>query len=68
MKTIYSYACRDYPGMEACPGQFSAESEDELWKHMELHAVMAHQEDPTSWSAEDRAQLRTLIRVEKFEG
>lgn len=64
MQTIYSYTCRDYPGMEACPGRFSAASEDELWQHMELHAVMAHQEDPASWTDEDRAQLRILIRIE----
>ncbi len=32
MKTIYSYACRDYPGMESCPGRFYTATEEELWK------------------------------------
>lgn len=41
MQTIYSYTCRDYPGMEACPGRFSAASEDELWQHMELYICTA---------------------------
>ena len=67
MKTIYSYACKDYPGMEACPGHFYAETEDELWKLMELHASVAHKEDPATWTAEDRAQLKTLIKTEKAE-
>ena len=38
MKRTYSYACNDYPGMEGCPGRFSAATEDELWKLVELHA------------------------------
>ena len=67
MKTLHSYACRDYPGMEACPGQFCAETENELWKLMELHASVAHKEDPATWTAEDRAQLKTLIKTEKAE-
>lgn len=67
MKTIYSYACKDYPGMKACPGRFYTETEDELWKHMELHASAAHHEDPNSWTAEDRAQLKTLIKTEEVE-
>ncbi len=63
MKPTYSYACRDYRGMEACPGHFVAETEDELWKLMELHAVVAHEEDPSSWSDEDKAHVKTLIRT-----
>ena len=50
--------------MEACPGHFFAETQDELWKLMELHASVAHQEDPAAWTVEDRAQLKTLIKVE----
>ncbi len=46
---VYSYACKEYPGMETCPGRFYAETEDELWKHIELHAVVAHNEDPDAW-------------------
>ena len=67
MKTIYSYACRDYPGMEACPGHFYAETEDEIWQLMELHASVAHGEDPTAWTTEDRAQLKALIKTETVE-
>ena len=67
MKTIYSYACKDYPGMEACPGRFYAETEVEVWKHLELHASVAHQEDPAAWSAEDRAYLQTLIKTQMTE-
>jgi hypothetical protein len=61
---VYSYACKDYPGMEACPGRFYVETEDELWKHIELHASVAHNEDPTMWSSEDRAQVKALIKTE----
>lgn len=53
--------------MKACPGRFYTETEDELWKHMELHASAAHHEDPNSWTAEDRAQLKTLIKTEEVE-
>ena len=63
IKTIYSYACKDCPGMEKCPGRFYAETEDEVWRHMELHASVAHEEDPNTWTAEDRAFLKTLIKA-----
>ena len=62
MASTYSYACKDYPEMEACPGRFVAETEDEVWKLMELHASVAHGEDPAAWSDEDRAYLKTLIK------
>ncbi len=65
MKTIHSYACKDYPGMEICSGRFYAETEDELWKHIELHASVAHKEDPAAWTAEEKGQLKTLIKTEK---
>ena len=58
---VYSYACRDYPGMEQCPGQFHSATTDELWKHIELHAKVAHDENPEAWSSEDRAQIRALV-------
>ena len=45
MTTTYSYACKEFPGMEACPARFYAETEDELWKLIELHASVAHGED-----------------------
>jgi predicted small metal-binding protein len=57
----YTYRCRDYPGMEACPGSFTAESADEVMNHIELHAKAAHGEDPKQWSAHDRRQLQALI-------
>ena len=64
MTSKHLYACKDYPGMDACPGQFVAETEDELWKLMELHASVAHEEDPREWSDEDRKFLKTLIKSE----
>ncbi len=64
MATAYSYACKDYPGMEACPGKVVAETEEEVWKLMELHASVAHDEDPGAWSDEDRIYLKTLIKPE----
>ena len=64
MATAYSYACKDYPGMEECPGKVIAETEDEVVKLMEVHATVAHGEDPANWSAEDRAYLTTLIKAE----
>ena len=57
-----SYACKDYPGMEACPARFEASTEDEVLKHVELHASIAHNEDPTAWPPEERTKLRSLIR------
>jgi hypothetical protein len=64
MKTAYSYACKDYPEMEECPGHFVAQTEDEIWKLIELHASVAHGEDPAAWSDEDRAYLEMLIKTQ----
>lgn len=64
MANAYSYACKDYPGMEACPGRVIAETEDEVWKLMELHASVAHGEDPAAWSDDDRIYLKSLIKPE----
>lgn len=64
MNTIYSYTCSTYPGMETCPGRFRAASKDELWKLIELHASVAHGEDPVAWTLEDKAQIETLINIE----
>jgi len=63
MATSYSYSCKDYPGMETCPGHVVAGSEAEVWGLMELHARDAHGEDPGAWSDEDRAYLKTLIKT-----
>ena len=58
----YSYACADCEGMEACPGKFVAETEDEVWKLMELHAEIAHGENVNDWDDETRVYLKTLVR------
>ncbi len=62
MTTKYAYACSDYPGMESCPFAVTTETEDEVWKQMELHARDAHGENPEEWSEDDRKYLRTLIK------
>ncbi len=64
MATTYSYACKDFPEMEACPAHFHTETYDELWKIIELHASVAHGEDPAAWPAEDIAQIKALIKSE----
>jgi predicted small metal-binding protein len=48
--------------MAPCPGTFTADTKEEVLKHVELHAREAHQEDPAKWSAEDREGVRNLIR------
>ena len=58
----YSYTCKEYPGMETCPGKLYTETEEELWKLIELHAVLAHKEDPNAWSSAERAQVKALIK------
>ena len=58
----YSYNCREYPGMEACPGSFVAGSEVEVWKHVELHGREAHGEDPSEWSEDEIQTIKGLIR------
>jgi hypothetical protein len=63
MANTYAYACKDYPGMEACPGHFIAETEGEVWRLMELHAALAHGEDPATWSDDDKTFLKTLIKA-----
>lgn len=57
----YTYRCRDYPGMEACPASFTAESAEEVMKHAELHAEVAHGEDPKQWSENDRDRVQQII-------
>jgi hypothetical protein len=64
MTTIYSYAGKDCEGMESCPGKVIASTEGEVWKLMELHAVVAHGEDPSSWNDATRQYLGTLIKSE----
>lgn len=64
MATTYSYACKNYPGMEACPGKVTAATEDEVMKFIEVHARVAHGENPAAWSEEDRRYLKGLIKPE----
>jgi predicted small metal-binding protein len=64
MANTHSYACSDYPGMEACPAHFTAETEAEVMKLMELHASHAHGENPAVWTDEDRTYLKALIKTE----
>jgi hypothetical protein len=61
----YSYACGDFPGIEQCAAKFTAETEEELWKHIELHGTVAHNNDPGTWSPEVRAQIRSLWKEER---
>lgn len=58
----YTYRCKDYPGNEACAALFTATTEAEVMKHVELHGALAHGEDPAQWSEEDRQQVKKLIR------
>ena len=67
MAQTYSYACRDCEGMEACPAQFVAETPDELWQLMGLHASIAHGETPSDWTEEVTAYLKTLVKVEEVK-
>ena len=62
MKNAFSYSCRDCEGMEACPASVVAESKEEVWKLMELHAQVAHGEVPGDWDRETRDYLETLIK------
>jgi len=59
----YSYACADCEGMETCPGKVIAETEDEVWRLMEVHAMIAHDEDASEWDDETRGYLKTLIKT-----
>jgi len=59
----YSYACADFDGMEACPGEVVAETEDELLELIGLHAKIAHDEDASQWDTETQAYLKTLIKT-----
>jgi predicted small metal-binding protein len=56
----FTYRCADFPGMESCPGSFTADTKEEVLKHVELHATEAHQEDPAKWSAEDRQGVQII--------
>jgi hypothetical protein len=40
----------------------TTETEEELWKHLELHGAIAHQEDSAQWTPEERQQVQELIQ------
>ena len=63
MTKTFSYACKDCEGMEVCPASFVAETEDELWQLIGLHAAVAHGEDPAAWTDEVTAYVKTLIKA-----
>jgi len=48
--------------MEGCPGYFVAETDEEVLQLTELHARIAHGEDPAAWSPQERQQVLDLIR------
>ena len=62
MSNAHSYACRECQGMEDCPASVVAETKEEVWKLIELHAEFAHGEDPADWDEETRTYLETLIK------
>lgn len=57
----YTYNCSEFPGMEACPASLTVATREELWRHVELHGSLAHGEDPSEWSDEDRRQIQLII-------
>lgn len=67
MKSVYSYTCSEFPGREGCPARFDAPSEEELVQHIQLHAVMTHEQDPTQWRDEDLDYLKGFIKYRRVE-
>lgn len=59
----FSYACKDCEGMEDCPGKVVAATEEELWKLIELHAKIAHDEDASEWDDETKGYLKSLFQT-----
>jgi hypothetical protein len=64
MSTSYTYACKDYPGMDECPGRFTAQTREEAWKLAELHAEIAHGENPSAWDDRTKDTLKALIKAD----
>ena len=62
MADAFSYSCSDCEGMEGCPATVVAATKAEVWKLMELHAQLAHGEDPRDWDGDTRAYLATLVK------
>ena len=49
--------------METCPAKITVETENEFWKLVELHALVAHEEDAGEWDDETRAYLKSLVKT-----
>lgn len=64
MVMVCSYACKDFEGMEGCPGKMVAATEQELWKLIEVHAAVAHGEDVSTWDEMTRLAVAKLIKTE----
>ena len=61
----YTYACAEFPGAEDCPGKFTAPTQEELWKLLEVHGREAHgMANLDDWSDDDRRQVQELIHAE----
>ncbi len=48
--------------MEACPGKVVAETKEEVWELIGLHAKIAHNENASEWDDETQAYIRTLVK------
>ena len=68
MSSAYSYACRDCEGMEACPASVVAETKEEVWKLIELHAQVTYGENPAEWDKDtkDYFGTHTKLRGEEY--
>ncbi len=53
---MISYACKDL-GVD-CDWSASAETEEELWSKIRVHAIEAHNEKPYEYSAETKLWLK----------
>jgi predicted small metal-binding protein len=59
MDMAYSIRCAD-TGAD-CSGAFTADTEDELMQHVEIHASVAHPE--MKLTPETTEQVKNLVRV-----
>ncbi|THJ08628.1 DUF1059 domain-containing protein [Nocardioides sp.] len=64
----YTYKCAEFPGMEGCPASLTVATQEELWRHLELHGSLAHSEDPSAWSDDDRRQIQLIIERNSTSG
>ncbi|MGR3624174.1 DUF1059 domain-containing protein [Pseudophaeobacter sp.] len=62
MSNAFRYACSDCEGMEACRASVIAETREEVWELIKLHARIAHGESEADWDTATRTYLDTLIK------